>query len=139
MSTAFRELFTPETIYSNLRGSLLHAKRDLQKKVGLVWLGTGASRSSAVLNFWRNKVHKAIDGLERCYCFVDLPTAGEAEHAMAAIDGKPTPYGGLYRINVAYNQQDGKVCLERLGFGKFHVNVTKEVKRNLNSNWRSKI
>ena len=79
----------------------------------------------------------AIAATGQCYCFVDLPSAAEAEAAMAALNGTPTPYDGLCRINVAYYQQDRKVCREQLGFG--NGTVTGEVKRNLDGNWRSRI
>ena len=87
--------------------------------------------SKRVLPAHRNM---AIAGTGQCYCFVDLPTAAEAEDAMAALNGTPTPYGGLYRLHIAYDQQDRKVCREQLGFGR--ANVTG--KRNLDRNWRSR-
>jgi hypothetical protein len=79
----------------------------------------------------------SIAATGQCYCFVDLPSAAEAESAKAALNGTPTPYGGLYRISIATDQRDRKVCREQLGFGK--VNITSEVKRNLSGNWRSRI
>jgi len=90
--------------------------------------------SKRVLPVHRNM---AIAATGQCYCFVDLPSAAEAENAMAALNGTPTPYGGLYRINVAYDQQDRKVCREQLGFG--NGIAAGEVKRNLDGNWRSRI
>jgi len=51
-----------------------------------------------------------IPATGQCYCFVDLPSAEEAKAAMLALDGMPTPYGGVYKLNVAYEQQDRKVC-----------------------------
>lgn len=68
---------------------------------------------------------------------MDLPSAAEAENAMAALNGTPTPYGGVYRINIATDQRDRKVRREQLGAGK--VNITGEVKRDLSGNWRSRI
>jgi hypothetical protein len=90
--------------------------------------------SKRVLPVHRNM---EIAATGQCYCFVDLPSAIDAEAAMAALNGTPTPYGGLYRIKVAYDQQDRKVCREQLGFG--NGTVTGEMKRNLNGNWRSRI
>jgi hypothetical protein len=48
-------------------------------------------------------VHRDIDRPDtgQCYCFVDLPTADEAKAAMAALNGMPTPYGGVYKLNIA--------------------------------------
>lgn len=84
-------------------------------------------------------VHRdvAIAATGQCYCFVDLPSAVEAENAMDALNGTPTPYGGCYRINIATDQRDRKVCREQLGVGKSAV--AGEVKRNLDGNWRSRI
>jgi hypothetical protein len=79
----------------------------------------------------------AIAATGQCYCFVDLPSAAEAENAMAALNGTPTPYGGVYRMNIAIDQRDRKVCREQLGIGK--VNVTGKVKRDLSGNWRSRV
>jgi RNA recognition motif-containing protein len=36
-----------------------------------------------------------IPATGQCYCFVDLETADEAGAAMAALNGMPTPYGGI--------------------------------------------
>lgn len=74
----------------------------------------------------------------QCYCFVDLPSALEAENAMAALDGITTPYGGSYKINIAYPQQDRKVCREQAELLGIH-RVSGEVKRNLDGNWRSRV
>jgi RNA recognition motif-containing protein len=79
----------------------------------------------------------AIAAMGQCYCFVDLPSAREAASAMAALDGSPTPYGGSCRINIAYAQQDRKVCREQAGLLGSH-GVTGEVKRSLDGNWRSR-
>ena len=93
--------------------------------------------SKRVLPAHRNM---AIAATGQCYCFVDLPSAREAEDAMAALNGTPTPYGGVYRINIATDQRDRKVCREQLGVvGKVAVTTTGEVKRNLDGNWRSRI
>jgi hypothetical protein len=80
----------------------------------------------------------AIAATGQCYCFVDLPSAVEAETVMVALNGTPTPYGGRYRINIATDQRDRKVCHEQLGSAKVAV-TTDEVKRNLDGNWRSRI
>lgn len=79
----------------------------------------------------------AIAATGQCYCYVDLPSAAEAESAMAALNGMPTPYGGWYRIDIAIEQRDRKVCREQFGVGK--IAVTDEAKRNLDGNWRSRI
>jgi RNA recognition motif-containing protein len=79
----------------------------------------------------------AIAATGQCYCFVDLPSAREAAAAMAALDGRPTPYGGFYKINIAYVQHDRKVCREQAGLLGSH-RVTGEVKRSLDGNWRSR-
>ncbi|KAM0701085.1 hypothetical protein Q7P35_011446 [Cladosporium inversicolor] len=65
-------------------------------------------------------VHRnlAIAATGQCYCFVDLSSAVEAKSAMAAVNGTPTPYGGVYRINIASDQRDRKVCREQLGESK---------------------
>jgi hypothetical protein len=80
----------------------------------------------------------AIAATGQCYCFIDLPSAVEAETVMVALNGTPTPYGGWYRINIATDQRDRKVCREQLGSAKVAV-TTDEVKRNLDGNWRSRI
>ena len=68
---------------------------------------------------------------------------------MVALYGTPTPYGGLYKINIASDQRNRKVCREQaelLGVEKVSVarevdkvGVATEVKRNLGGNWRSRI
>ena len=80
----------------------------------------------------------SIAATGHCYCFVDLPSAIEANNAMAALNGAPTPYGGAYRINIATDQRDRKVCREQFGVGKV-TTVTDEVKRDLSGNWRLRI
>lgn len=59
-------------------------------------------------------VHRNFDApaTGQCYCFVDLPSADEARAAMAALNGVPTPYGGVYKLNIANGQEDRKVCRE---------------------------
>jgi hypothetical protein len=89
--------------------------------------------SKRVLPAHRNM---AVAATGQCYCFVDLPSAREAADAMTALNGSPTPYGGSYKINVAYAQQDRKVCREQAGLLGGH-RVTGEVKRSLDGNWRS--
>ena len=44
----------------------------------------------------------AVAATGQCYCFVDLPSAAEAENAIAALKGTPTPYGGMYRLSTAF-------------------------------------
>jgi hypothetical protein len=97
------------------------------------------------------KRNMALAATGQCYCFVDLPSAPEAADAMAALNGTPAPYGGSYKINVAYAQQDRKVCREQAGLLGTHrasgdvKRSTEEVKRgpgdvkrSLDGNWRSK-
>ena len=79
-----------------------------------------------------------IPATGQCYCFVDLTTTEEAGAAMAALNGMPTPYGGVYKINVAYGQEDRKVCREQAGILGMKV-ISTERKRNLDGNWRSNI
>jgi RNA recognition motif-containing protein len=82
----------------------------------------------------------AIAATGQCYCFVDLSSATDAEDAMAALNGTPTPYSGWYRINIATDQRDRKVCREQariLGTG--NDAVAGDVKRNLDGNWRSRM
>jgi hypothetical protein len=70
-----------------------------------------------------------IPATGQCYCFVDLPSAAEAVDSMVALDGTPTPYGGLYKINIASDQCDRKVCRERAGLlGLEKVDVAGEVR-----------
>jgi hypothetical protein len=86
-------------------------------------------------------VHRDVDRPDtgQCYCFVDLPTADEAKKAaMAALNGMPTPYGGFYKLNIAYDQEDRKVCREQAGILGIKI-VSTERKRNLDGNWRSNI
>lgn len=74
----------------------------------------------------------------QCYCFANLPSAIEAQEAVDALNGKPTPYGGVYRLKIAHCQQDRTVCREQadlLGIRR----VTNEAKRNLDGNWRSRM
>lgn len=78
-----------------------------------------------------------IPATGQCYCFVDLPSVEEAQRALLELDGKPTPYGGVYKVNVAYRQQDHKVCREQdriLGIKR----VTSQPRRDLHGDWRSK-
>ncbi|KAM0690598.1 hypothetical protein Q7P36_009366 [Cladosporium allicinum] len=79
-----------------------------------------------------------IPATGQCYCFVDLTTAEEAGAAMAALNGMPTPCGGVYKINVAYGQEDRKVCREQAGILGIKV-ISTDRKRNLDGNWRSNI
>lgn len=83
-------------------------------------------------------VHRNVDApaTGQCYCFVDLPSAGEAGAAMAALNGMPTPYGGIYKLNIAYGQEDQKVCREHAGILGIKI-VSTERERNLDGNWRS--
>lgn len=85
-------------------------------------------------------MHREVDRLNtgQCYCFVDLPTAEEAKAAMVALNGLPTPYGGFYKLNVAYGQEYRKVCREQAGILGIKI-VSTERKRNLEGNWRSNI
>jgi hypothetical protein len=48
------------------------------------------------------------------YCFVDLPTAEEANDAVTALDGKLTGYGGNYQISLARGNSTRKVVREQL-------------------------
>lgn len=79
-----------------------------------------------------------IPATGQCYCFVDLPSAEEAQKALLELDGELTPYGGAYKVNVAYHQQDRKVCREQdciLGIKR----VTNQPKRDLHGDWRAKV
>lgn len=73
----------------------------------------------------------------RCYCFVDLPSAQEAGDAVAALDGTPTAYGGAYKIAIAHDQQDRKVCREQTEL-LASPRETGHTRRDLSSNWRSR-
>ncbi|KAM0721634.1 hypothetical protein Q7P37_002559 [Cladosporium fusiforme] len=80
----------------------------------------------------------SIPATGQCYCFVDLPSAEAAQRAISELNGRPTPYGGAYKLNTAYRQEDRKVCREQasiLGIKR----ITGEPQRNLYSNWRSKV
>jgi hypothetical protein len=79
-----------------------------------------------------------IPATGQCYCFVDLSTAEEAGAAMTALNGMPTPYGGVYKLNIAYRHEDRKVCREQAGILGIKI-VSTERKRNLEGNWRSNI
>lgn len=74
----------------------------------------------------------------QCYCLVDLPSAEEAKAAMATFNGMQTPYGGVYKLNIAYGQEDQKVCREQAGILGIKI-VSTERKRNLEGDWRSSI
>lgn len=75
----------------------------------------------------------------QCYCFVDFPSAVEAEDAMVALNGKPTPYGGAYRIKIAFDQHDRKVCREQAeAKPRGDERLTGEVKRDLSGSWRTR-
>jgi len=91
--------------------------------------------SKRILPVHRNT---AIAATGQCYCFVDLPSALEAENAMAVLNGAPTPYGGVYKLNIASDQRDRKVCREQLGVSGAG-GVPREIKRNLDGNWRSRV
>lgn len=73
----------------------------------------------------------------QCYCFVDLPSADEASRAMSVLNGKPTPYGGAYKIEIAHNQENLKECREQ-GHLLGQNGVRELPERDLQSNWRLK-
>lgn len=78
-----------------------------------------------------------IPATGQCYCFVDLPSAEEAGRAAVLLNGKPTPYGGVYKVKRAHPQADRKVCREQdrlLGIHRF----TGQPQRDLSGDWRSK-
>lgn len=73
----------------------------------------------------------------QCYCFVDMPSADEASRAMSSLNGKPMPYGGAYKIEIAHDQENRKVCREQSHLlGRNQVREAPE--RDLQSNWRSR-
>ena len=79
-----------------------------------------------------------IPATGQCYCFVDFPTAEEAGAAMIARNGVSTPYGGVYKTNFAYRQEDRKVCREQAEILGIKI-ISTGRKRNLDGNWRSNI
>ena len=92
--------------------------------------------SKRILPAHRNMAFAATG---QCYCFVDFPSADEAKDAMVAFNGKPTPYGGVYKIKVAFDQQDRKVRREQPdAVHRGNEKVTGEVERDLSGSWRSK-
>ena len=79
------------------------------------------------------------------YCFVDLPTAEDAQAAVQKLDGTVTRYGGTYKVNLSTWRRPTKMHREQLG-GAFHgevipywrrTEVNKPmVGRDLEGNWR---
>lgn len=73
-------------------------------------------------------------GGSRFYCFVDFPTAEDAENAIDELDGKPTPYGGQYEVRLARQRRPTKVQREQLGYPS--PEQQPQPHRDLSSNWR---
>jgi len=71
------------------------------------------------------------------YCFVDLPTAADAEAAAQALDGQPTATGGTYRVNLA-RHNDRKVDREQYPSDEKTAATSPAPVRDFSSNWRSK-
>jgi len=73
------------------------------------------------------------------YCFVDLASAEDAQSAMEALNGQPTPTGGQYKVSMARPRQDRptKVMREQLGAtGSDQGHPPESPKRDLQSSWR---
>lgn len=92
--------------------------------------------SKRVLPRYSTSVNTALEG--RCYCFVDLPSSQEAEDAIVALDGRPTCYGGAYKIKIAHSQQDRKVCREQAGILTSRVGGEDSRRTDTERNWRSR-
>lgn len=48
------------------------------------------------------------------YCFVDLKTVGDAERAVATLNGQDAPRGSTYRVSIAQHRPK-KLAREQLG------------------------
>lgn len=75
------------------------------------------------------------------YCFVDLATKYDADAAVAALNGTPTPSGGQYRIDIArLGGRPRKVDREQLGMtGSRATEPSKSPPpRDLAGSWRRK-
>lgn len=73
------------------------------------------------------------------FCFVDLPTAEDADAAVEKLNGTPTPHGGSYRINHAKpSGRPSKVEREQLGMrGKQRKDRSRSPPaRDLAGSWR---
>jgi len=57
---------------------------------------------------------------------------------MVALHDVPTPYGGVYKINCSYGQEDRKVCREQAKILGMKIVLTGR-KRDLDGKWRSNI
>ena len=71
-------------------------------------------------------------GQPHYYCFVDFTNAKEAAAAVDALDKHPTPNGGVYKLSIAGNNLDRKVCREQAGIIKMSA------QRDLSKDWRTR-
>ncbi|RMY76744.1 hypothetical protein D0864_09582 [Hortaea werneckii] len=77
------------------------------------------------------------------FCFVDISSAADAKSAIAALDGRPNPYGGRYKVKLAMpcKAKPTKVMREQLLLecSKWAGGLLKGdaiPQRNLAGNWR---
>ncbi|KAK5114067.1 hypothetical protein LTR85_010373 [Meristemomyces frigidus] len=71
------------------------------------------------------------------FCFVDMPSAREAEDAIAMLNGKKTPYGGSYQVQIGRpSKRPTKVMREQLGYEDPGKKRSRSPKRELQGSWR---
>ena len=78
---------------------------------------------------------KRTESGDHHYCFVDLPTAQEAENAMRLLDGKKTAQGGTYKVQPSTERITRKVLREQFD-GVSPGSLLVAPKRNLEGNRR---
>ena len=84
-----------------------------------------------------NETKRHLPGSQH-YCFIDFPTAQEAQDAVRRMNEKSTPYGGRYKVDIARFSRPGKVHKEQLGRDSFKGEEPQKPapRRNLEGSWR---
>ena len=71
------------------------------------------------------------------YCFVDFPSAAEAQDALRRANGRNTPYGGHYKVYVAASRPNKVIMEQNLGGVLDGMDRQKPMReRNLDGDWR---